>query len=753
MNEGSHDREIELAIFYLLVLLRYYDKAMEYVSLYTSVSFRLSELELVILRNILEIKYRDLYYHVIQTWTNNLLNENEILFKLSLNDEDKVKIINEIANFIPVISFNFRGSSKIQPDIPTLKEAIKDADSEHSYYAPLELKLTHCCLSFLYHLAGSSKGLPDFFDKIDSPYLNFIRFYLEMEKNREKYKFVSLFHVLFVVFNTSSDLKKLSTFFSDLKEKRVPYDMFDIYQSLMGFQLFSPYDELKRIDETLRSPPHEYENLLSISTKRKALSSDFFKADVKFTFFSDSDSLKETLKSMVFTDELLSRFPIRALKYPMLLGQILLFGSIEELWTFFTLGDQNIHELLDILWSHFIKFFYFWVWKREAFTQKEGYLPKEPLVVTVQDKVFILIEFFTGSLLYEEQKTIMSKIVDKMTHGRFYVVQQGMAGGKPARFGPVAEILATSILRKLPIFIFPNSILNQNIIQLQRWLFNFFGKRVFEFKTERSAYGYSEPYLRNLYCDLTMAHHRGDEGTAFSKPSNDDKKELSSKEEFFHILYRPITRLPCKDQLKRDHKERALLPWQAFLSGVFKSFYCPAYSAANSIPNWDSIINLNNQKSIDQLKWIFFLKESQSTFFRNFEISLIPSVINNPALDSETVVQSIQEQQFVQEQEEIYENLEDPNVPISQRYASFGISDAKLPNLRARFINEFAKTVVDALNLNDSYTKYSVFATMNDVSENLGDASHFFFFPALVNIYNLDEFDLEEMLHYLAYSG
>lgn len=42
---------------------------------------------------------------------------------------------------------------------------------------------------------------------------------------------------------------------------------------------------------------------------------------------------------------------------------------------------------------------------------------------------------------------------------------------------------------------------------------------------------------------------------------------------------------------------------------------------------------------------------------------------------------------------------------------------------------------------------------MNDVSENLGDASHFFFFPALVNIYNLDEFDLEEMLHYLAYSG
>lgn len=137
-------------------------------------------------------------------------------------------------------------------------------------------------------------------------------------------------------------------------------------------------------------------------------------------------------------------------------------------------------------------------------------MPKEPLVVTVQDKVFILIEFFTGSLLYEEQKTIMSKIVDKMTHGRFYVVQQGMAGGKPARFGPVAEILATSILRKLPIFIFPNSILNQNIIQLQRWLFNFFGKRVFEFKTERSAYGYSEPYLRNLYCDLTMAHHRGD---------------------------------------------------------------------------------------------------------------------------------------------------------------------------------------------------------------------------------------------------
>lgn len=88
---------------------------------------------------------------------------------------------------------------------------------------------------------------------------------------------------------------------------------------------------------------------------------------------------------------------------------------------------------------------------------------------------------------------------------------------------------------------------------------------------------------------------------------------------------------------------------------------------------------------------------------------MIPSVINNPALDSETVVQSIQEQQFVQEQEEIYENLEDPNVPISQRYASFGISDAKLPNLRARFINEFAKTVVDALNLNDSYTKYSVF--------------------------------------------
>ncbi|KGG50915.1 hypothetical protein DI09_507p10, partial [Mitosporidium daphniae] len=117
-----------------------------------------------------------------------------------------------------------------------------------------------------------------------------------------------------------------------------------------------------------------------------------------------------------------------------------------------------------------------------------------------------------------------------MIDGRSYVVQQGMAGGKTTRFGPAAAIVATSVLRKLPIFIFPNSIINQNILQLQQWLFDFFGKRVFEFKAERSPYGYSEQYLRYLYYRLTMAHDRGD---VFVSSMNSIQCLLNARKELF----------------------------------------------------------------------------------------------------------------------------------------------------------------------------------------------------------------------------
>ncbi|KGG50727.1 hypothetical protein DI09_597p10, partial [Mitosporidium daphniae] len=127
-----------------------------------------------------------------------------------------------------------------------------------------------------------------------------------------------------------------------------------------------------------------------------------------------------------------------------------------------------------------------------------------------------------------------------------------------------------------------------------------------------------------------------------------------------------------------------------------------------------------------------------------------------------------QEQQSVQEQEQIHENLEDTNV-FPAKSSPFGISHAVFNSLRVRFTKDFATTVVGRLNLNDAYTKYPVFvdifrgeklfATMNDVAEKLGYFSYFsyfshlFFSPALINIYDLDEFDLEDMLHYLAYSG
>ncbi|KAM0682963.1 hypothetical protein MDAP_001373 [Mitosporidium daphniae] len=1346
--EGYH-REVVLSIVYWLVFLRYYDRAMQYVSLYTSISFELTEIELVILQNILEIKYRDLEYVVIEGWANHLLDEHGIFFKRLLNEENRVKKITDIANLISIIPFKYKRllfsflpnigedkylwaysnrleigssdaeSSKIQPNITDLKKAIEDADYKLSRNSFSKLKLTHWSkfqyfrfpsgiFFFLYDLAGSCKDLTDFTSRLNSHYLNSIRFYLEIKKDKDDYKIVCLFHVIFMVFNRLPDKEKLATFFAKFKKNTFPYEVLDIYEQSVEFKSFIPYKRLIRITAVLPSPPADYGNLLNITVQRNALSSDLFKANASFTFFSDAASIEQKLKSIVSTDEPLYGLPLGALKDPRLLAQMLLCGSVEELGAFFTVSAEKVPELLDLLLSHFITFFYCkssflqkntfcqaWLEEKEASTQKRRSLVSQPLPVTVQDKVFILIEFFTKYPLYEEQRTIMSTILDKMMHGESYVVQQGMAGGKTTRFGPVAAIVATSILRKLPIFIFPNSILNQNILQLQQWLFDFFGKSVFEFKSERSPYGYSEQYLRYLYYRLTMAHDRGDvfvssmnsiqcllnarkelllqntqtskrslvwilrilhfiehysifvldeadeimdasvlynfdtnepdekdwkvidvliqcflflrhkkvfksqtgnpitifeikepltlsavelfkkilhqeldpilentsqetralivdhlfvncwervrnvgygasmespfpypipyamantpregssfgnqlfiiaislkfylenemkdlsepplffnednmhsilelyydyetlkqikretkssvlklfrllrekiyenddtlklflrnvviegintspdqivssviefilscsqvlaysgtlynwmnfevipnvdidvsqsyvierrihnsyvsqrqnlglldnknaqvdalvafiletsttalfdagallkdhsnakiadhilaskrykcvvyydqkenvivyqtktgrigwdlpvEGqflfletkyglkndeiflyldqahcfgtnvdvnnpsaicvvtfstlvytksfyqtllrarkllngisvdnsfTFFEKPrhqikifvssilkddqnmlstlSANDKEELSSKAKFFSDVIKSGKKGALKtiftsahlNQLKMDRKERALLRWQVFFSTILKVLWSPTYSSAdNQIPNWDRILNLNDGKSIDELKWIFFSQtgiskseilkffqasQAGATFFPNFNMSLIPSIADTPALDSETVVQSTQEQQSVQEQEEIDENLEDTNVSPANS-SPFGISDAELPNLRVKFTKDFATTVVGRLNLNDTYTKYPVFvdavggewlfATINDVAEKLRDTAHFFFSPALINIYNLEEFDLEDMLHYLAYSG
>ncbi|KGG50891.1 hypothetical protein DI09_521p10, partial [Mitosporidium daphniae] len=177
-----------------------------------------------------------------------------------------------------------------------------------------------------------------------------------------------------------------------------------------------------------------------------------------------------------------------------------------------------------------------------------------------------------------------------------------------------------------------------------------------------------------------------DDQDMLSMLSANDREELSSKAKIFSDVIKSGNKTALKriftsahlNQLKMDRKERTLLRWQVFFSTALKIFWSPAYSsAANPIPNWDKILNLNYQKSIDELKWIFFSEsgiskseilkffqasQTGATFFPNFNISLIPSVENTPALDSETVFQSTQEQESVQEQEQIHESMEDTNV-------------------------------------------------------------------------------------------
>ncbi|KGG51838.1 hypothetical protein DI09_263p10, partial [Mitosporidium daphniae] len=513
---------------------------------FKSIFLELTEIELVILQNILEIEYRDLEYVVIEVWANNLVDENDILFKGFLNEDDRAQKITNIANLIHVIPFKYKrlllsffpnidedkylsaysssfkinfflGKSKdLQPNIEILENDIKNAEFMLLYDTPSKLELTHWSnfkllgfpsgISFLYDLAGSSERLDDFVDKFNSHYLDFIRFYLEMDENSDEYQFVCLFHIIFVVFNTLDD-QNLATFFSDLKKKRFPEEVLNIYEKKMGFVSPPSYDESKRIAKPLELSPIGYDSLLIIAMQRKTLSSDLFTSDAHFMLFSDAAFFQEKLKSIVSIDELFSGFPLKALKDPKLLAQILLCGSIKELWTFFIVNDEKIPELLDLLWSHFITTFYcespllkktpFCVAqaeKKEAFTQKKKDLR---LVNHYLSRCTTKFSFSLSFLL-------------DLPYGRSYVLQEGIAGGKTTRFGPAAAIVATSILRKLPIFIFPNSIFNQNIMQLRQWLFDFFGKSVFEFKSERSPYGYSGPYLRYLYYRLTMAYDRGD---------------------------------------------------------------------------------------------------------------------------------------------------------------------------------------------------------------------------------------------------
>ncbi|KAM0683513.1 hypothetical protein MDAP_001082 [Mitosporidium daphniae] len=227
-----------------------------------------------------------------------------------------------------------------------------------------------------------------------------------------------------------------------------------------------------------------------------------------------------------------------------------------------------------------------------------------------------------------------------------------------------------------------------------------------------------------------------------------DNEELTSKINLF------------SEAIKSDKK--------AALKTIFTSAHLNQFKKdRNRIPNWDRILNLNDPTSINQLKWIFFSQtgiskseilkffqasETGITLFENSTISLIPSDSNTPTLDSEAVVQSTQEQQSFQEQEKIDENQKDTNVSPAKS-SLFGISDAMFAGLRVSFTKDFATTVVGRLDLNDAYTKYpvfvdifkgkKVFATMNDIAEKLKNLSRFFFSPALINIYDVEEFYLK----------
>ncbi|KGG50761.1 hypothetical protein DI09_581p10, partial [Mitosporidium daphniae] len=112
--------------------------------------------------------------------------------------------------------------------------------------------------------------------------------------------------------------------------------------------------------------------------------------------------------------------------------------------------------------------------------------------------------------------------------------------------------------------------------------------------------------------------------------SKRDKKKLRLKSKFFLSVLKSDSTAKLQkvftsahlNQLKKDRKEKTLVPWQEFFSKVLKSFWSPTYPAGNQIPNWDRILNLNDKKSIDQLKWIFFSERiAKRDIFRFFQAS------------------------------------------------------------------------------------------------------------------------------------
>ena len=108
-----------------------------------------------------------------------------------------------------------------------------------------------------------------------------------------------------------------------------------------------------------------------------------------------------------------------------------------------------------------------------------------------------------------------------------------MGGGKTSVFGTCLAAYSAKVLGKLPVFVFPRSILDTNVQFMNDRLCNVFGMKSFKLQMSRSQHYYSVDYLLFVFYQL-YSYYESQEGAIICSPETiqcflNARKEMMTK--------------------------------------------------------------------------------------------------------------------------------------------------------------------------------------------------------------------------------
>ena len=160
------------------------------------------------------------------------------------------------------------------------------------------------------------------------------------------------------------------------------------------------------------------------------------------------------------------------------------------------LRGKNQENTLSSFWQYFLNNFWNHSQKDKLWNEKQA------IELDEKQRLFFILEANAGIELREGQKQALTEIFDSIEQSKPIVYQWTMGGGKTSVFGTCLAAYSAKILHKLPVFIFPSSILDTNVKFMNDRLWKVFGMKLFRLHMQRGTHFYSLDYLSFVFYQL-----------------------------------------------------------------------------------------------------------------------------------------------------------------------------------------------------------------------------------------------------------